>query len=172
MSVKCPFITNLVPRKVEKENDIGKVWKSEERKAKNIRKICDLKHLMTIYAIFDHTNCTSVIKYLKIIIFNFYSSTSNDDPSKQHNIERYGQVNPGFVTSRPNSLYQQINNPGPQSITDYEASRPPSALTSYSNFHGQRRPNAVLPQQNKPLIGNQLTQESFNQFEEKKMNAR
>ena len=69
-------------------------------------------------------------------------------------------------------MYQQINNPGPQSITDYEASRPPSALTSYSNFHGQRRPNAVLPQQNKPLIGNQLTQESFNQFEEKKMNAR
>ena len=28
------------------------------------------------------------------------SSTSNDDPSKQNNIERYGQVNPGFVTSR------------------------------------------------------------------------
>ena len=38
MSVKCPFITNLVPRKVEKENHIRKVRKSEERKVKNIGK--------------------------------------------------------------------------------------------------------------------------------------
>ena len=94
------------------------------------------------------------------------SSTSNDDPTK-HNIERYGQVNPGFVSSRPNSLYSHINpNGGPQSITDYEASRPPSALTSYSNFHGQRRVAGNLNHQKQP-IGNQLTQESFNQFEDK-----
>ena len=38
MSVKCPFITNLVPGKVEKENHIRKIWKSEERKVKNIGK--------------------------------------------------------------------------------------------------------------------------------------
>ena len=94
------------------------------------------------------------------------SSTSNDDPTK-HNVERYGQVNPGFVSSRPNSLYSHINpNGGPQSITDYEASRPPSALTSYSNFHGQRRVPGNLNQQ-KQHLGNQLTQESFNQFEDK-----
>ena len=85
------------------------------------------------------------------------SSTSNDDHTKQpgqHTVERYGQVNPGYVSSRPNSLYSHVNpgGPGPQSITDYEASRPPSALTSYSNFHGQRRlPNSVLQQ--KPLLG-------------------
>ena len=39
LSVKCPFITNLVLSKVEKENHIRKVWKSEERKVKNIGKI-------------------------------------------------------------------------------------------------------------------------------------
>ena len=33
------FITNLVPGKVEKENHIRKVQKSEERKVKNIGKI-------------------------------------------------------------------------------------------------------------------------------------
>ena len=38
MSVKCPFITNLVPRKVEKENHVRNVVKSEERKVKNIGK--------------------------------------------------------------------------------------------------------------------------------------
>ena len=38
MSEKCPFITNLVLGKVEKENHIRKVWKSEERKVKNIGK--------------------------------------------------------------------------------------------------------------------------------------
>ena len=38
MSVKCQFITNLIPRKVEKENHIRKVWKSEERKVKNTGK--------------------------------------------------------------------------------------------------------------------------------------
>ena len=38
MSVKCPFITNLVPGKVEKENHIRKVQNSVERKVKNIGK--------------------------------------------------------------------------------------------------------------------------------------
>ena len=38
MSIECLFITNLVPGKVEKENHIRKVWKSEERKVKNIGK--------------------------------------------------------------------------------------------------------------------------------------
>ena len=32
---KCPFISNLVPGQVEKENHIRKVTKSEERKVKN-----------------------------------------------------------------------------------------------------------------------------------------
>ena len=36
MSVKCPFITNSVTGKVEKENHIRKVRKGEERKVKNI----------------------------------------------------------------------------------------------------------------------------------------
>ena len=36
MSVKCQFITNLVPGKVEKENHRRKVRKSEERKVKDI----------------------------------------------------------------------------------------------------------------------------------------
>ena len=31
MSIKCPFITYLVPGKVEKENHIRKIGKSEER---------------------------------------------------------------------------------------------------------------------------------------------
>ena len=39
MSAKCPFITNLVPRKVEKENHIRKVRKCKERKVKKIGKI-------------------------------------------------------------------------------------------------------------------------------------
>ncbi len=93
------------------------------------------------------------------------SSTSNDDGTR--NVERYGQVNPGYVSSRPNSLYSQANHNGPTSITDYEASRPPSALTSYSNFHGQRRPGMPglmanhKPHQNGGMM-NQLTQESLN----------
>ena len=89
------------------------------------------------------------------------SSTSNEDK----NIERYGQVNPGYVSSRPNSLYSHANNV-PQSITDYEASRPPSALTSYSNFHGQRRPAVTGAGgfQKPPAGMNQLTQESLNQY--------
>ena len=39
MSIKCTFVTNLVPGKVEKENHIRKVRKSEERKVKNIGKV-------------------------------------------------------------------------------------------------------------------------------------
>ena len=38
MSVKCPFITNLVIGKAKKENHIRKVRKSKERKVKNIGK--------------------------------------------------------------------------------------------------------------------------------------
>ena len=39
MSVKCPFIISLVPGKVEKENHIRKVRKSEEKEVKNIVKV-------------------------------------------------------------------------------------------------------------------------------------
>merc|ERR1719410_2895720 len=61
------------------------------------------------------------------------SSTSND----------YGQINPGFTgdQSRPNSIYNLSLNPP----TDVEASRPQSTLTSYSNFHHQRRPGPNGP---------------------------
>ena len=97
------------------------------------------------------------------------SSTSNEDG--RHGGERYGQVNPGYVSSRPNSLYSHANNQhggnGPTSITDYEASRPPSALTSYSNFHGQRRPLPGQVQGKQPgsLMSNHLTQESLVHFD-------
>ena len=37
MSVKCPFVTNLVPGKVEKENHKRKVQKCEERKVKKMK---------------------------------------------------------------------------------------------------------------------------------------
>ena len=39
MSIKYPFITNLVLGKVEKEDHIRKVQESEERKVNNIGKI-------------------------------------------------------------------------------------------------------------------------------------
>lgn len=97
------------------------------------------------------------------------SSTSNDGT------ERYGvtlgskplgMVNHAFETSRPNSLYSAIPGGGSvfsnqqNSITDCETiSRPPSALTSYSNFHGQRRP--AHPGINQNQVTN-LTQESLN----------
>ena len=100
------------------------------------------------------------------------SSTSNEDG---RHAERYGQVNPGYVSSRPNSLYSHATNNGggPTSITDYEASRPPSALTSYSNFHGQRRPplgqhphgHGDKPYQPGSLVSNHLTQESLVHFD-------
>ena len=99
------------------------------------------------------------------------SSTSNDE-SRNAMIaaERmYGQINPGFQNSRPNSMVYSINqhdasatdsqqpdtegagvsrgahgpNVGgaaPPDSGDYEINRPPSALTSYSNFHPHRRP--------------------------------
>ena len=102
------------------------------------------------------------------------SSTSNDGT------ERYGvtqpppigMVNHAFESSRPNSLYSAL--PGgssvvsnqQSSITDCETiSRPPSALTSYSNFHGQRRPaiGGSGPNQNGNRADNftSLTQESL-----------
>lgn len=58
------------------------------------------------------------------------------DSSTSNEAERYGQINPGFQgdASRPNSIY---NLSGPP--TDMEASRPQSALTSYSNFHPAQR---------------------------------
>jgi hypothetical protein len=57
--------------------------------------------------------------------------------------------------SRPNSIY---NLSGPP--TDIEASRPQSALTSYSNFHGQRRPTGNMVATGRPNVTN-LTQESL-----------
>lgn len=57
--------------------------------------------------------------------------------------------------SRPNSIY---NLSGPP--TDIEASRPQSALTSYSNFHGQRRPGTAQTAAGRGNITN-LTQESL-----------
>ena len=69
------------------------------------------------------------------------SSTSNDYGHVTDHLPSYGQINPGFTgdQSRPNSIY---NLSGPP--TDLEASRPQSTLTSYSNFHHQRKlPNPV-----------------------------
>ena len=80
------------------------------------------------------------------------SSTSND----------YGQINPGFTgegSSRPNSIY---NLSGPP--TDIEPSRPHSTITSYSNFHGQRRlppPSSAQPARNFGAGVTSLTQESL-----------
>lgn len=92
------------------------------------------------------------------------SSTSNDETRNAAMIaaeKAYGQINPGFQSSRPNSLVysvtednsvsQQPNGGGGarpktsniHSVTDYEVSRPPSALTSYSNFHPGARRNLV-----------------------------
>ena len=97
------------------------------------------------------------------------SSTSNDETrNAMIAAERmYGQINPGFQNSRPNSMVYSINQNDTnspdirqqdidlggmqrgaahnteqvqQNNADYEPSRPPSALTSYSNFHGLRRP--------------------------------
>ena len=79
------------------------------------------------------------------------SSTSND----------YGQINPGFTgeVSRPNSIY---NLSGPP--TDMEASRPHSTITSYSNFHAQRRlpqPSSSQPTRSFGAGVTSLTQESL-----------
>jgi hypothetical protein len=95
------------------------------------------------------------------------SSTSNDGTERygmSMGVKPLGMVNHAFETSRPNSLYSAIPGGGSvlsnqqSSITDCETiSRPPSALTSYSNFHGQRRP--VHPGMSQAT---NLTQESLN----------
>ena len=95
------------------------------------------------------------------------SSTSNDYNT---DLASYGQINPGFTgdQSRPNSIY---NLSGPP--TDIEASRPQSTLTSYSNFHHQRKlpgpgpavsnvPSGGSQQQHRQPAGvTNLTQESL-----------
>ena len=61
--------------------------------------------------------------------------------------------------SRPNSIYN-LSGP-PTDLEGAAASRPHSALTSYSNFHGQRRPTAASgPGTVRPNVTN-LTQESL-----------
>ena len=65
------------------------------------------------------------------------------DSSTSGEAERYGQINPGFQAdqSRPNSIYN-LSGPPTDLEAGASASRPQSALTSYSNFHPaqQRRP--------------------------------
>ncbi len=84
------------------------------------------------------------------------SSTSNDID------QQYGQINPAYESSRPNSIYSSSTAGGPllgrQHSAGVESSRPPSALTSYSNFHGQRKPV------HNNLGGINLTQDSFAQL--------
>jgi len=91
------------------------------------------------------------------------SSTSNDVE------QAYGQVNPAYESSRPNSIYSSSTANGPGVVSrlpggggggghngnPMDSSRPPSALTSYSNFHGQRKhaPNH--------FVGINLTQDTF-----------
>ena len=83
------------------------------------------------------------------------SSTSND-------IEQaYGQVNPAYESSRPNSIYSSSTANGPGIVSRQpgggggHSDRPPSALTSYSNFHGQRK------QAPNHFTGINLTQDTF-----------
>ena len=69
------------------------------------------------------------------------SSTSNDVE------QAYGQVNPAYESSRPNSIYSSSTANGNGIVSRQPGGagggggpeRPPSALTSYSNFHGQRK---------------------------------
>jgi hypothetical protein len=102
---------------------------------------------------------------------------TNDSSSMNEDAERYdvlpnptaggGLVNRGFESSRPNSLYSAVTGAARSSvsnqvssITDCESvSRPPSALTSYSNFHGQRKP-ALNPRPHGDPFAS-LTQESL-----------
>ena len=63
MSVKCPSFTNLVLRKVEKENHIRKVRKSEERKVKKIGKVL-LSSLTLIFHISKVTKDDSFALYV------------------------------------------------------------------------------------------------------------
>ena len=65
-TVKALFITNLVPRKVEKENHIRKVWKSEERKVKNIGKIAFHGSSCCITVLKVHCITDNGVRYPKI----------------------------------------------------------------------------------------------------------
>ena len=67
MRVKCLFITNLVRGKVEKENHIRTVQKSEERKVKKLGKfiIRFLSNSQTIRVTFIEISFFKVFLYLK-----------------------------------------------------------------------------------------------------------
>ena len=85
------------------------------------------------------------------------SSTSNDENIRQmedspSNQPQYGQINPAYESSRPNSIYSA------SSRAQADLSRPVSALTSYSNFHGQRKPLGM--DQNLNMNVTRLTQET------------
>ena len=62
--------------------------------------------------------------------------------------QSYGQINPAYESSRPDSLYSSSVNGGgnmaghivqQQHPQNQQQHRPSLALTSYSNFHGQRK---------------------------------
>ena len=69
MSIKCPFITNLVLGKVGKENHITKVRISEERKVKNIGKGCCVFMLLPKFIEVNQIDLDGPRMYL--IISNF-----------------------------------------------------------------------------------------------------
>lgn len=73
--------------------------------------------------------------------------------------QSYGQINPAYESSRPNSLYSSsVNGAGHHAG---QPARPSSALTSYSNFHGQRKGGGLG---NSDLPGHvNLTQEALSQ---------
>lgn len=82
--------------------------------------------------------------------------SSTSDEFNKHS-EEYGQINPAYESSRPNSLYSSSVN-GATARGNDPQERPPSTLTSYSNFHGQRKPvkGPTVPH---PTV---LTQSAFN----------
>ena len=112
------------------------------------------------------------------------------DSSTSNEAERYGQINPGFQVciivykyiyhtkykykykylqgdaSRPNSIY---NLSGPP--TDLEASRPQSALTSYSNFHPAQRRVVPTSSNSGPPRGGPLPQGVTSLTQESLMNV-
>lgn len=89
------------------------------------------------------------------------SSTSNEDHvrGEPSSLEPYGQINPAYESSRPNSIYSSSVSGIPNPHGGHHNSRPPSALTSYSNFHGQRKPVEHIGM---TAVTN-LTQENFTQ---------